>query len=181
MGGHVRLALPGEAAAVARLQRDAWAQPDHPGHAMAPEIDLDELAGVWERSIVRPPVASARVLVAVSDQEVVGFVAVAPSDDRDAVATDGLVTELVVAPGADRDGHLSRLVQAAVDTMRADGFTTAYWWVVATDDALRAHLRDSGWAPDGAHAVLRGDDGEVRVRLVRLHTDIREHRPAPDA
>jgi hypothetical protein len=64
------------------------------------------------------------------------------------------------------------LLQACADTLRADGFTRATWWVRATDDPLRAFLSGAGWAPDGAHAEV-GDEADARgVKFVRLHTDI---------
>ena len=180
--GYVRLALPAEAPDIARLQRGAWSDPGHPGHAMAAALDPDELTAVWERSIARPPLAAYRVLVAVVGadpheggfaERVVGFVAVAPSDDPDSGPGDGTVTELVVADGAEHDGHRSRLIQAAVDTLRADGFGIARWWVPSTSDDLRRELDESGWGPDGAHLELRHpDDESVRIKLVRLHTAI---------
>lgn len=69
-------------------------------------------------------------------------------------------------------GAGSRLVNAAVDTLRADGFTRATWWVRTTDDVLRAFLSEAGWAPDGAHRETGTEDEQTRVKEVRLHTDI---------
>ncbi len=179
---YVRLALPSEAQAIAELQRDGWSDPAHPGHSMAEALEVEQVAQVWHRSITRPPLASYRVLVCVVPagrqaagpvERTVGFVAVSPSDDPDAQADVGSIVELVVAGEPDSGSHRALLVQAAVDTMRADGFTTARWWVPATDDALRAELDEAGWAPDGVHQELRHpDDDSVRVKLVRLHTDI---------
>ena len=176
------MALPSEARPIAELQQQAWSDPGHPGHTMAGELDVDEVAHVWHRAITRPPLASYRVLVSVVPagqqtvgpvEQVVGFVSVSPSDDPDATDSTGSVTELVVADSVREDGHRSRLVQAAVDTLKADGFTMAHWWVPTTDDDLRAELVESGWAPDGAHVELQQpDDESVRVKLVRLHTDI---------
>jgi GNAT superfamily N-acetyltransferase len=76
----------------------------------------------------------------------------------------------MVSPPSRSHGHGSRLVQAAVDTMRADGFTHATWWLPSTADELRGWLQDMGWAPDGVHAAAEGPAGQLK--LVRLHTDI---------
>ena len=63
-----------------------------------------------------------------------------------------------------------RCASDAVDTMRADGFTHATWWLPSTADELRGWLQDMGWAPDGVHAAAEGPAGQLK--LVRLHTDI---------
>ena len=168
--GFVRLALPREAHDIATIQYQLMADPSHPLHALYEQADVDSLAQVWHRSITRPPLASYRVLVATEHDTVVGMVAVGPSEDEDAGAEDGQVVELMVSPLARRQGHGSRLVQAAVDTMRADGFTHATWWLPSTADDLRGWLQDMGWAPDGVHASAEGPPGALK--LVRLHTDI---------
>ena len=42
-------------------------------------------------------------------------------------------------------------------------------------NALRGFLDGAGWAPDGAHRELDLDGaGTVRVKQVRLHTDLRQ-------
>ncbi|MHB1008926.1 MAG: GNAT family N-acetyltransferase [Propionibacteriaceae bacterium] len=168
--GFVRLALPREAYGIASIQYDLMADPAHPLHGLYAQTDVDALAEVWHRSILRPPLASYRVLVATEHETVVGMVAVGPSEDEDAGAEDGQVIELMVRPPERSRGHGTRLVQAAVDTLRADGFTRATWWLPSTADELRAWLQDMGWAPDGIHASAEGPAG--RVKLVRLHTDI---------
>ncbi len=175
----VRLALPAEAEAIAALQRRAWAQayPQAVAARLLGGTDLAAMTDAWEAAIRRPPLATLRVLVAVDSSEgrhrVVGFAAVGPSDDPDAAPdADGTVAEFAVDPPAQRFGHGSRLLQACVDTLRADGFSRATWWVRSTDDALREFLTGAGWAPDGAHVERGGDDDTEGVRFVRLHTDI---------
>jgi GNAT superfamily N-acetyltransferase len=115
------------------------------------------------------------VLVALDHEQVVGFAAVTTSDDPDAdPASDALVAEFCVSPDSTRAGHGSRLLNAVIDTLRADGFGRATIWLNATDDIFRAFLTESGWAPDGAHRELDlYGDGSVRVKQIRLHTDPR--------
>ena len=125
--GFVRLALPREASDIATIQYGLMADPRHPLHALHEQTDAAQLAEVWHRSITRPPLATYRVLVATEGRTVVGMVAVGPSEDDDADAADGTVVDLMVTPGSRRQGHGTRLVQAAVDTLRADGFTRATW------------------------------------------------------
>lgn len=170
----VRLALPAEAAQIAAIQRRAWVQqlPAELAESVLAEVDLDAMTKSWHAAIVRPPLAQFRVLAALGDERVVGFAAVGPSDDPDAdPGEDGLVAEFTVDPQAQRRGHGSRLLSACVDTLRADGFVRATWWLRSTDDALRRFLVEAGWAADGSHQEVGTDAGAV-LKLVRLHTDI---------
>ena len=168
-----RLALPAEAERIAAVQRRSWEQllpPDVSAHILR-SVDLATMAHSWAVAITRPPLATMRVLVANSDARVVGFAAVGPSDDADAdQASDGLVAEFVVDPPAQRRGHGSRLLNAVADTLRADGFSRATWWVRSTDDPLRAFLASAGWAPDGAHRVVGTEDEAAQVKMIRMHT-----------
>jgi GNAT superfamily N-acetyltransferase len=172
----VRLAWGADASAIARVQLDAW-QERYQGALPDDVLDAlrsDELAEVWAQSINSPRDARQRVLVALERTRVRGFAATAPSTDGDADRIrDAEVVELEVAPEARGRGHGSRLLHAAVDTMRADRFVRATTWLNADDDELRGFLESSGWAADGASRELDlHGDGVVRVQQVRLHTDL---------
>lgn len=183
----VRLAMPVEAQQIAQIQRRAW-EGDALTREFLAQATLDEMAQVWHRSIVSPPLATYRVLVATEPEgapvpqadggtglasRVVGFAALAPSSDEDAdPATDGELSAFTVDELARGRGHSSRLLNAAADTARADGFTRLTSWVLSTDDEFRALLTESGWGPDGAHRELATEDESVSIKQVRLHTDI---------
>lgn len=164
----VRLALPSEAVDIARLQRECWSRLPE-GDELLSQVDESAAVEAWRLAIARPPLATLRVLVAV-DPAPVGFAVTGPSDDPDSGPTDGLVAELV-APDLAGD-HAARLVNAAIDTLRADGFQIAHMWLSSDDDAMRAFLTECGWAPDGAHREV-GTESGLRRKMVRLHTDIR--------
>lgn len=167
----VRLAMPAEAADVARIQRRAWgAQPNLA--VMLEEVRADQATQLWHAAITRPPLATMRVLVALGEAGIVGFAVTKPSDDPDATPTDGELAELVVDPDARTQGHGSRLMQAAVDTLRTDGFTVATMWVPTTDDTMHEFLISGGWGADGAHREAATDDGEHSLKLTRFHTSI---------
>ena len=175
----VRLAMPVEAVDIARLQRKSWSR--QPGMAAAlAAIPADQAVRTWHEAIVKPPLAHCRVLVALSQGQVVGFVVTGPSNDPDAEVTDGMVAEFVT-DGDKLDDHASRLVNAAVDTLRADGYETATWWIRSDNDALRGFLIECGWAADGAHRSLGTEDGTETIKQVRLMTRIADRGPAPDA
>jgi GNAT superfamily N-acetyltransferase len=167
-----RLAWPDDAASIARVQLAAWR--DMYEDLLTPEVldslDVDQFADRWSVSLTKPPDARMRVLVALDRADVRGFTLVHPSFDPDAdQVTDGEVGEFVVDPEHRGEGHGSRLLQAAMDTLAADRFTRVRWWVASTDDALRDFVTSSGWEADGAHRELQGDAGNT-VKQVRLHT-----------
>lgn len=172
----VRVAWADDAPAMAAVQVAAWRR-DYAG-VLPPEVlaglDAHDLATAWHHALARPADARNRVLVALERATVRAFAVTGPSPDPDSdPVADGEVSDLVVHPDHGRRGHGSRLLHAAVDTLRADRFSRATCWVRTGDDARRAFLVDSGWAPDGAHRELDlHGDGAVRVRQVRLHTDL---------
>jgi GNAT superfamily N-acetyltransferase len=134
-------------------------------------LDPAEVAEQWAQSVRRPPSGRHRVLVALDRAAVVGFAALAPSEDPDAdPVRDAELTVLVVDPGHLGEGHGSRLLAAAADTARADRFDRLSTWLLAGDDGLRRFLESTGWAPDGAHREMTLDDHSAGTRQVRLHT-----------
>jgi ribosomal protein S18 acetylase RimI-like enzyme len=172
----VRVAWPADAEAIAEVQVRAWRR----GYArVLPDellraLDAGAFAEQWREGIDRPTDARNRVLVALDGADVAGFALTAVADDPDAdPASDGQIAEFVVDPDRQRSGHGSRLLHACADTLRADGFSRATFWVTSTDDALRGFLDEAGWAPDGAHRELDlTGDASTRVKQVRLHTDL---------
>lgn len=164
----VRVGWADDAAGIAGVQSRAWAE-EYAG--LLPPADPEQLAAAWQASLVSTPDARNRVLVALERSTVRGFALTQPSPDPDAdPLVDGEIGELTVDPAHLREGHGSRLVHAAVDTLRADRFTRALFWVSSTDDARRGFLTDAGFAPDGAHRELDlHGDGTVTVKQVRLH------------
>lgn len=171
----VRLALPAEAEQIAAIQRRGWQQtlPTPMSDAILKSISLAQMAEAWEAAIGRPPLAEFRVLVALADARPAGFAAIGPSDDPDAhPGEDSLVAEFVIDPQFQRQGHGSRLLNAVADTLRADGFERATWWVRTTDDVLRRFVSESGWQADGAHKEVAADDSGTPVKMVRLHTTL---------
>ena len=174
----VRVGWGDDAAGIADVQVRAWRR-EHadllPADVLA-GLDAGEFAAAWRTSLATPQDARNRVLVALERATVRGFALTGPSTDPDAdPLAVGEVAELTVDPEHTRRGHGSRLLQACVDTLRADRFETAVVWLNAEDDVRRGSLTGAGWAADGAHRELdlRGD-GSVRVKQVRLHTDLRE-------
>jgi GNAT superfamily N-acetyltransferase len=168
----VRVAWADDAPAIGGLQARAWRTTYAgllPAGALPDEATATE---AWRTALARPGDARNRVLVALERNRVVGFAVVGPASDPDCdPVADGELLELTVEADERGKGHGSRLVTAAVETMAADRFTRAVFWVIATDDPLRTFLTTAGWAADTAHRELDLDGtGRTTVKQVRLHT-----------
>jgi ribosomal protein S18 acetylase RimI-like enzyme len=182
--GFVRPARAGDADDLARVQVESWRSSFS---GIVPPRLLAELTGEeafpvwrgrWRDAITSPPTSRHRVLVAVTDaadsaaRELVGFVSAGPATDADRwPGTDAEIYELRVSPERAGQGHDSRLLHAAADTLASDGFHTVSTWVLEADIALRRFLESAGWGADGARGEL---DVGVSVPVVRLHTRISE-------
>jgi GNAT superfamily N-acetyltransferase len=182
--GYVRPARPEDAGEIARIQLATWRVAYRrilPRHVLD-NLDEAYLARRWSAAVQEPPSGAHRVLVAVEQAEqsyLVGFAAsgpadaeaLAPGEPADALA-DGVVavTDLLIEPRWGRRGHGSRLLSAAVDRWREDGFTRAVAWAFDADAATRKFLTSTGWEPDGAARALDVDD--MLVPQLRLHVAV---------
>jgi ribosomal protein S18 acetylase RimI-like enzyme len=170
----VRLALPRDVGAVAAIQARAWRESY--SSLMPAEVlsGIEETARAqWAAALAAPPTDAHHLLVSVvfgdAPERVVGFTAVAPSDDEDADPRRvGSLLTLLVDPDYRAAGHGSRLLAAAVDTMRANLLITATTWQPECDADMRRFLLTSGWAPDGARRDI--DTGIATLTEMRLHT-----------
>ena len=179
--GFVRPARAGDAGALARVQVASW----RAGFAgIVPAELLAELTGEeaervwgdrWREAITSPPTSRHHALAAVEGtppRAVVGFVSAGPATDADRwPGTDAEIYEFRVQPDLTGQGHGSRLLQAAADTLVSDGFRTASTWVLQADLDVRRFLESAGWAADGARGEL---EVGVSVPVVRLHTRLSE-------
>ena len=167
----VRLARGTHAPAVGMVQAAVW-RDAYAGVLPAQVLDTFEptaFANAWRRSLGKPPEGVYRLLAACAGDQVVGFASIGPSQDPDASPETGELSAIGVHPGARRSGHGSRLLNAAVDTLRGAGAEAVHTWVLAGDEATRAFLVQAGLTPDGAFRdrVVSPDGQTAReVRLV---------------
>ncbi|MFY1633213.1 GNAT family N-acetyltransferase [Solwaraspora sp. WMMB335] len=191
--GYVRPARPGDAGDIARIQLTTWriAYRRLLPRQVLDGLDEAWLAQRWDAAITGAPSPRHRVLVAVEQAEqsyLVGFLAAGPADEQalapgepPTALTDRVaaVTDLLVEPRWGRRGHGSRLLAAAVDLWRSDGFDTAVAWAFERDPATRTFLGSAGWAADGAARALDVDD--LLVPQLRLHVAVppTDERPPP--
>ncbi|SCL31939.1 GNAT family N-acetyltransferase [Micromonospora inyonensis] len=182
--GYVRPARPEDAGEIARIQLATWRVAYRrilPRHVLD-NLDEAYLARRWTAAVQEPPSAAHRVLVAVEQAEssyLVGFTAsgpadaeaLAPEEPAESLGPDVVaVTDLLIEPRWGRRGHGSRLLAAAVDHWRTDGFTRAVAWAFEGDEATRKFLTGTGWEPDGAARALDVDD--MLVPQLRLHVAV---------
>ena len=165
----VRRARPADAAAIATITLESWrAQPVDllPSDALD-AVDPADLEAQWREAIAAPPSALHAVLAATEGEQVVGYAVTAPSQDPDAASDVAELVDLVVRADRSRRGHGSRLLAAAVDTLREAGCAEVAAWVAVHDDARRELLASAGFAADGAHRTLAEGPGSAALRQVR--------------
>lgn len=155
----VRPAVPGDENAIAAVQLAAWraVHLEALGDEVLAGLDPGAFASGWRAAIVEPPGAGHRVLVACDGPRVVGFTAVRPlarAAGEGAGVRAGEVVALEVGPTEQRSGHGSRLLSAAVDTLREQGVDHVETWVLDGDDARAQFLSGAGLGPDGAERAL---------------------------
>ncbi|HEY3736889.1 MAG TPA: GNAT family N-acetyltransferase [Jatrophihabitans sp.] len=178
----VRPARPEDAAEIGRIQIETWqvAYTEILPEPIRESLTIDAAVAAWTAAITTPPSPRHHVLVALEQEWSVGFVALAPSEDEDALRHGGdapiqgastvEIATMLVEPRWGRRGHGSRLLAAAIDHARGDGMTTAIAWIPEQDEASRAFLSSAGWAPDGMVRAL--DTGAGELREIRLHVEI---------
>lgn len=178
--GFVRDATAADAGEVAAIQLRCWR--DAYGATWPSEV-FDSLVAddpemQWARAVIAPPGPGYRLLVATAADAVVGFAALAPSEDPDSAPKEAQVVAWEVDPSHRRSGHGTRLLTAAADHARSVGATSLAVWVAFDDDARRALLEACGFGPDGAHREIAletgGSSEDVHMRQVRLVTGLDE-------
>lgn len=177
----VRPSVPGDDAAITRVQLRAW-RANHAGVLGADALEAVDAAAVragWAAAIDAPPSPAHRVLVACDGPFVVGFAACVPDADNDDVGVE--VSALEVDPDHWRAGHGSRLLAACVDLARADGARHVRTWVLDGDTAREQFLTGAGLGPDGARRELAvsadGADGAESAESAHgVEGAVAEHR-----
>ncbi|MGH8317138.1 MAG: GNAT family N-acetyltransferase [Steroidobacteraceae bacterium] len=162
----LRLAVPADAMAVARVHVRAW-QAAYRG--LMPDDYLDGL-----RAEDRAPrydfagrdPARPRTWVAVEADSILGFAAISPARDED-VTGQGELCALYVEPDRWGRGIGRALASEARSDLSRLGFARALLWVVAGNARAEQFYRADGWSPDGLHRARQV--GGVTVDTLRYN------------
>lgn len=150
----IRPATPRDVEPVVRIYVESWNVGFGP---LMPPIEAD--AGRverWRRDLGSPP--PARWWVAEESGRIAGFVGIRPS--RDPVdPTLGEIDTIAVAPAVWRKGVGSRLMSAALDGLRADGYRLALLWTLDRYPLGASFYAAMGWR---LHGATRSDGTQVR-------------------
>lgn len=140
---HLRLAAPADAEAIARVYVASWNE----GFArlMPPRVLNGEQIARWSRDLEAGPV---RWWLAEIDETVIGFARAGPS--RDPIDPDlGELDTIAVAPSAWRRGVGRRLMDRALDELRAAGYHEGILWTLAHYEQGRTFYEATGWRASG--------------------------------
>ena len=147
----IREAAPADAQEVATIHVRTW---QHAYRGQLPDALLDSLSverrAAWRTQHLSNLPAKAHSLVAVDGESILGFCDVGTSREAGATEQDGELYAIYVAPDAMGKGVGSALMSEALDALRAEGFTRATLWVLASNTPSRQFYEKRGWAADGA-------------------------------
>ena len=168
--GAVRLAVPDDSDAVARIQVESW-RTAYAG--LMPEtvlagLSVEHRAAAWRGRLEHPEVLERRLFVIDVDGTVAGFASTGPSRDEGADTGTAEVYALYLAPAAWGRGHGRALFAAAVEDLRVRGFAQVTLWVLDGNARGRRFYEAAGMAPDGATKVeVEGGAGLPHARYAR--------------
>lgn len=164
----IRQAEPSDAAAIATCHVRSWQVayrgqlPDALLDGMTDEIE--RRTAFWQRVIGEREARRQHQLVAIGHGQVVGFAAFGRHEHGD----DPSVGELyAIYLDPDHWGHgIGRaLMDASVEGLRHDGYSSAILWVLETNERAKRFYEIAGWRPDGGKKSE--ERGDVELREVR--------------
>lgn len=166
---HYRRATVADAEGIARVNADGWLRA-HAG--LVPEEYLRCRAArghaeFW-RSELELEAADRKPWLALAGDEVIGFAdgGIARDDDLDGAC--GEVYTLFVTPECWEKGIRSRLLEHVAKDLRSHDFRRGVFWVLASDQVMRAFARYVGWHEDGVTRERAcGDASVTEVRYAR--------------
>ncbi len=166
----IRRAGAEDAPAIADVHARSW-EATYRG-LVADEVIDGVVAGQEERAArisrtLSDPDTPHHFFVGVVADRIVGMADAAPSRDADATPTTGELQAIYLAPEALGRGIGRALHDAALEDLRARGFTELTLWVLRQNERARRFYRAAGWSPDGAAKDEERPGGvlhEVRYR-----------------
>jgi ribosomal protein S18 acetylase RimI-like enzyme len=158
----IRLAVPGDAAALARVQVESW----HAAYAgLMPAAVLDAFtfearAPRWQAILTRDA-PEQRTLVITSGGLVAGFASTGPSRDEGAAPGVAELYALYLAPGSWGRGLGRTLFAAALEGLREQGYASVTLWVLDGNARARRFYEAAGMRADGAVKIEIEEGAEL--------------------
>jgi RimJ/RimL family protein N-acetyltransferase len=170
MTTEIRPATLDDVAAIASIHVQSW-QGAYRG--MMPQEHLDQLDVVrrerrWTRALTSTDPSESAPLVAIADEQAVGFASIGPTRDPDAdPARTGEVRAIYLLPQAWGQGFGRRLMTAALAQLADLGYQAATLWVLKENARARRFYEAAGFTADGAEQtedIAGSPIAEVRYR-----------------
>ena len=150
MSVEIRNPQAGDADGLGRVHVRAW-QAAYSGGLMPAEylssLSESERASMWRSSLESLPRPRATRLVAVVDEEVVGFAIAGPAAE-DGQPDIGELYAINVDPDHWGTGVGAALIDAAIAALRLNGFTSVVLWVHPDNERARRFYTAGGWIDD---------------------------------
>lgn len=146
----VRLARPGDGAAVAEVRVVSWRgayrglMPDEILDRIRPDGDR------WEAAIASDTPQTS-LLVADDDGQIMGFSLLGP--DRDGAEDTGEIVAIYLHPDVWDRGYGWTLMEHSVVALREHGFRRAVLWVLESNERARRFYETAAWIADGGHKL----------------------------
>ncbi len=146
---------------------------------LLPQDYLDGLAPEqrvrqWRRTLAGSDWPRSGVLVA-EDGDLVGFACIGPSRDAAPVQV-GEISSIYVLPAHWGVGVGTRLMAAALASLRAAGFAEAHLWVLDTNARAIRFYESAGWRADGDGKTA--EIGGVTITEVRYRCELGAASPS---
>jgi GNAT superfamily N-acetyltransferase len=109
------------------------------------------------------------LLVAEEDRQVAGFTGCGENRDSDARAETGEIRSMFVAPRSWRRGVGRALLAAALDDLRARGYSEVSVWSFAGNERANAFYEAAGFTLDGAE---RSEDAWAHIPELRYRRSL---------
>lgn len=167
----MRRGRPGDEVVIGEIVVAAWRWAY--GHIIDPGylagLDARDRASRWVDTLRSPPQHSAVLMLEV-DAEVVGFAAVAPSDDNEL----GELWAINLQPRAAGQGFGTTLLTACEQQLSAFGFSEAVLWVLPENTRARRFYEARGWRDE--HLTRRSDVGGLELDQTRYRRRLEPDR-----
>lgn len=171
----LRDARPGDAVGLAEVWVEGWraAYADLMPAAYLDGLEVSKETAGWQRRLTGPDPKRRHTSIAIEGDRVVGFVTIGPDPDDSA---SGHVLLIYTRPEVWGSGVGTELMNAALRSLRDQGFGEVILWVLEGNTRARAFYERGGWSVQDARRSI--DYGGVLLPAVEYRRDLARVNPA---